>query len=87
MAYALGLKRARTDVKRGGLGGHHSKMLDVGRVERLWLAMAVAMLWMIVVGSHADSQWDGHPFPQAPAARAPSHFRRLACPQALSPTR
>ncbi|HEX6551877.1 MAG TPA: transposase [Ktedonobacteraceae bacterium] len=32
------------DVKRGGLGWHHSKMQDAGRVERLWLAMAVAMV-------------------------------------------
>lgn len=44
------------DVKRGGLGWHHSKMLDAGRVERVWLAMAVAMVWMIGVGSQADSQ-------------------------------
>ena len=44
------------DVKRGGLGWHHSKMQDAGRVERLWLAMAVAMVWMVGVGSQADSQ-------------------------------
>ncbi len=44
------------DVKRGGLGWHQSKMQDAGRVERLWLAMAVAMVWMIGVGSQADSQ-------------------------------
>jgi hypothetical protein len=44
------------DIKRGGLGWHHSKMLDAGRVERLWLAMAVAMVWLVGVGSQADSQ-------------------------------
>jgi Transposase DDE domain len=44
------------DVKRGGLGWHHSKMLDAQRVERLWLAMAVAMVWMISLGTQADSQ-------------------------------
>ena len=44
------------DVKRGGLGWHQSKMQDAGRVERWWLAMAVAMVWMIGVGSQADSQ-------------------------------
>jgi hypothetical protein len=32
------------DVKRGGLGWHPSLMQDAGRVERLWLAMAVAMV-------------------------------------------
>ena len=44
------------DVKRGGLGWHHSKMQDAGRVERLWLAMAVAMVWMVGLGSQVDSQ-------------------------------
>jgi hypothetical protein len=44
------------DVKGGGLGWHPSKMQDAGRVERLWLAMAVAMVWMVSLGSQADSQ-------------------------------
>lgn len=48
------------DSKSGGLGWHHSKMHDAGRVERLWLAMAVAMVWMVSLGSQADSQ---HPLP------------------------
>lgn len=30
------------DIERGGLGGHHTKMPDPQRVERLWLAIAVA---------------------------------------------
>ncbi len=79
------------DVKRGGLGWHHSKMLDAGRVERLWLAMAVAMVWMVAVGSQADSQrpiacWEQ--LPQAHIARkrlqrAPTQppVRRLSCLQ------
>ena len=43
------------DVKRGGFGWHHSKMQDAGRVERLWLAMAVAMVWTVCLGRQADS--------------------------------
>jgi hypothetical protein len=43
------------DVKRGGWGWHHSKMQDASRVERLWLAMAVAMVWTVSVGSQAES--------------------------------
>ena len=35
------------DCKRGGFGWHHEKMHDAGRVERLWLAMAVAMVFLI----------------------------------------
>ncbi len=79
------------DVKRGGLGWHHSKMLDAGRVERLWLAMAVAMVWMISLGSHADSQRPVACLEQLPQRqiarqrlqRAPTQppARRLSCLQ------
>src|SRR5438105_6891855 len=44
------------DIKSGGLGWHHSKMHDAGRVERLWLAMAVAMVWMVSLGRQGDRQ-------------------------------
>jgi DDE family transposase len=44
------------DLKRGGWGWHHSKMREASRVERLWLAMAVALVWTVAVGSQADSQ-------------------------------
>lgn len=44
------------DVKRGGWGWQHSKMQDANRVERLWLAMAVAMVWTVSVGSQAEGQ-------------------------------
>jgi hypothetical protein len=44
------------DLKRGGWGWHHSKMREASRVERLWLAMAVAFVWTVAVGSQADSQ-------------------------------
>jgi hypothetical protein len=44
------------DFKRGGFGWHHEKMQDAGRVERLWLAMAVAMVWMVSLGVEAESQ-------------------------------
>jgi hypothetical protein len=42
------------DFKRGGWGWHHTKMLDAGRAERLWLAMAVATLWTVSVGGQAE---------------------------------
>src|SRR2546430_11207272 len=79
------------DVKGGGLGWHHSKMRDAGRVERLWLAMAVAMVWMVGVGSHADSQRPVACFEQLPQRhiarqrlqRAPTQppLSRLSCLQ------
>ncbi len=42
------------DFKRGLWGWHHSKMQDAGRVERLWLAMALAQLWMVSLGCQAE---------------------------------
>jgi len=44
------------DFKRGLWGWHHSKMQHAGRVERLWLAMAVAQLWTVSVGCQAEAQ-------------------------------
>lgn len=44
------------DVKRGGWGWQHCKMQDASRVERLWLAMAAAMVWTVSVGSQAEGQ-------------------------------
>jgi hypothetical protein len=42
------------DYKRGQWGWHHTKMLDPQRAERLWLALAVSMLWGVGVGSQAE---------------------------------
>ena len=44
------------DMKRGGLDWHQTKMKDPERAERLWLAMAVATLWLVQVGGQADAQ-------------------------------
>ena len=42
------------DLKRGGFGWHHSKMREAERVERLWLAYAVALMWLVGVGSQQE---------------------------------
>jgi hypothetical protein len=42
------------DFKRGLWGWHHSKMLEASRVERLWLAMAVAQVWTVSIGCQAE---------------------------------
>jgi len=44
------------DFKRGLWGWHHSKMQTASRVERLWLAMAVAQVWTVSVGCQAEEQ-------------------------------
>lgn len=61
------------DVKRGLWGWHQSKMQDASRVERLWLAMAVAQLWTLSVGCQAEARQDqkpaGSPLPATHIAR------------------
>lgn len=40
--------------KRGGWQWHQTQMVDPARAARLWLAMAVATLWMITIGSDLE---------------------------------
>jgi hypothetical protein len=66
-------------------------MEQANRVERLWLAMAVALVWTIRLGSQADSQLPegnlkqlppthiAHQRLKGPPGRRPA--RRLSCPQ------
>jgi hypothetical protein len=79
------------DLKRGGWGWQHSKMGQASRVERLWLAMAVALVWTVRLGSQADSQLAGGNLEQLPPAHIAHQrlkcqpgqrpARRLSCPQ------
>jgi hypothetical protein len=79
------------DLKRGGWQWQHSKMDQASRVERLWLAMAVALVWTVRLGSQADSQLTGGNVESLPAThiahqrpkRQPGQrpARRLSCPQ------
>lgn len=43
------------DMKRGGLGWHHTKMIDPQRAERLWLAIAVSTLYLVSIGGQAEA--------------------------------
>jgi hypothetical protein len=42
------------DAKRGGWHWEQTKMSDPRRAERLWLAMALATLWVVSVGCQAE---------------------------------
>jgi hypothetical protein len=44
------------DFKRGLWGWHPSLMQDAHRVERLWLAMAVAQVWTVSVGCQSEAK-------------------------------
>lgn len=71
------------DFKRGGWGWQHTKMLDAGRAERLWLAMAVATLWAVAVGGAAEMQ------PPTPSRKevSPTHVARLSAGSGHGPER
>jgi hypothetical protein len=43
------------DTKRGGWQWHQTKMTDPARAERLWLALAVATVWVVSVGGEVDA--------------------------------
>ncbi len=43
------------DLKRGGWRWEQTKMTDPRRAERLWLAMALATLWVVSVGCAAEA--------------------------------
>jgi hypothetical protein len=43
------------DSKRGGWQWQHTRMEDPQRAERLWLAIAVATLWLLRVGGSAEA--------------------------------
>jgi Transposase DDE domain len=42
------------DLKRGGLQWQNTRMAEPARVERLWLVLAVATLWLLRVGGEAE---------------------------------
>lgn len=44
------------DTKRGGWHWEQTKMRDPARVERQWLVIALATLWVVTVGGAADAQ-------------------------------
>jgi Transposase DDE domain len=43
-------------IKRGGWQWQLTKMADPARVERKWLTIAVATLWLVAVGGESDEQ-------------------------------
>ena len=62
------------DCKRGGWGWHQTKMVDPARAERLWLAIAVATLWVVSVGGEVDATLKAEQFAGlAPGTRGSSH--------------
>jgi hypothetical protein len=49
------IERGFKSVKRGGWQWQSTRMTDPKRAARLWLAVAVATLWLVSVGGEADA--------------------------------
>jgi hypothetical protein len=41
-------------IKSGALQWQHTRMAQAARAERLWLAIAVSMLWLVVIGAAVE---------------------------------
>lgn len=74
------------DFKSDGWQWHKSRMSDPNRAERLWLAMAVATLWMVTLGGEDEgTQPEFCPdlIPVEPSAKSAQvgqhHSRHLSC--------
>lgn len=74
------------DCKRGGLRWEQTKMTDPERATRLWLVIAVATLWAVLVGGEADAHLPVSSLDALPASHiahrtttAKARPRRLSC--------
>ena len=72
------------DQKRGGWQWQQTRMTDPARAERLWLAIAVATVWLLRVGGAAEAAIEASTVPElrlwaqpaAPRWRLVSVFQR-----------
>jgi len=74
------------DLKRGGCRWNYTRITDPKRAERYWLAIAVATLWMVVLGGEAETTLPESSFDELPErhiARQTKKPNRLR-PRALS---
>ena len=80
------IEQGYKDTKRGGWHWEQTKMTDPVRATRLWLAIAVATLWVVSVGGEIDATLPPSSFdalPQTHIARrlvtGRPQSRRLSC--------
>ncbi|MGK7878376.1 MAG: transposase, partial [Xenococcaceae cyanobacterium] len=71
------------DIKRGGFQWHLTKMTDPQRAERLWLAIAVATLWLVSVGGKADAQLSASSLPSLTATGENPHLQQTPLSEKL----
>jgi hypothetical protein len=54
-AYRAWIEQGFKVIKSGGWQWQYTRMTDPGRLERHWLAIAVATLWVVALGGQADA--------------------------------
>jgi hypothetical protein len=54
-AYRAWIEQGFKVIKRGGWQWQYTRMTDPARLERHWLAIAVATLWVVALGGEADA--------------------------------
>ena len=69
------------DLKRDGWQWQNTRMTDPARATRLWLALAVATLWVVNVGGEADAHLPASSLDRLP----PSHIARKTKSRAYQP--
>ena len=72
-------------TKRGGWQWQHTRMTDPERAARLWLAIAVATVWLVSVGGEADDTLSAATVPDLatllpppPRSRRATHLRLVS---------
>jgi hypothetical protein len=69
------------DTKRGGWQWQRTRMTDPGRASRLWLVLALALLYAVNLGSQAESPQPASMLAELPP---PTRARRSALPRPQS---
>ena len=69
------------DTKRGGWQWQQTKIVEPARAARLWLAIAVATLWVLSVGGEADASLPVSTLSDLPA----THIARRGATQRSQP--
>ncbi|KAM3110352.1 hypothetical protein ACKFKH_07005 [Phormidesmis sp. 146-20] len=82
-SYRLWIEDGYRDFKSDGWHGQSSRITDPKRAERMGLAMSVATLWMLTLGTKVELQQQAlpngrNPRPNRPPPRHPQ-LRRLSC--------
>jgi hypothetical protein len=81
--YRMWIEAGYRDFKSDGWHWQSSRITDPKRAERLWLAMSVASLWMLTLGTQLEQQQQALPKGRNPAPnRSPSRhpqLRHLSC--------